>query len=149
MWYDATSAAGSLEAPDSPVKGKMAYAQAPVKLTEASGWLYAWSWAIEKKSAKQDNAWKFISWASSKKYEELVGAQDGWATVPAGKRISTYENPEYKKEAGRSPRRPSRRSRPPTRSTLASSRGQRSVSSLSTSRSSPTSVPRSARTSRL
>ena len=100
MWYDATSAAGSLEAPDSPVKGKMAYAQAPVKMTDASGWLYTWAWAIEKKSAKQDNAWKFISWASSKKYEELVGAQDGWATVPAGKRISTYENPEYKKEAG-------------------------------------------------
>ena len=42
MWYDATSAAGSLEAPDSPVKGKMAYAQAPVKLTKSSGWLYAW-----------------------------------------------------------------------------------------------------------
>jgi sorbitol/mannitol transport system substrate-binding protein len=100
MWYDATSAAGSLEAPDSPVKGKMAYVQAPVKLTKSSGWLYAWSWAIEKKSAKQDNAWKFISWASSKKYEELVGAQDGWATVPAGKRISTYQNPDYKKEAG-------------------------------------------------
>src|SRR5215207_6110757 len=100
MWYDATSAAGSLEAPDSPVKGKMAYAQAPVKLTDASGWLYTWAWAIEKKSTKQDNAWKFISWASSQMYEELVGAQDGWATVPAGKRISTYENPEYKKEAG-------------------------------------------------
>jgi sorbitol/mannitol transport system substrate-binding protein len=100
MWYDATSAAGSLEAPDSPVKGKMAYVQAPVKLTKSSGWLYTWSWAIEKKSQKQDNAWKFISWASSKKYEELVGAQDGWATVPAGKRISTYSNPEYKKAAG-------------------------------------------------
>jgi sorbitol/mannitol transport system substrate-binding protein len=100
MWYDATSAAGSLEAPDSPVKGKMAYAQAPVKMTDASGWLYTWAWAIEKKSQKQDDAWKFMSWASSKKYEELVGAQDGWATVPAGKRISTYQNPEYKKEAG-------------------------------------------------
>ena len=37
MWYDATSAAGSLEAPDSPVKGKMAYVQAPVKLTKSSG----------------------------------------------------------------------------------------------------------------
>jgi len=100
MWYDATSAAGSLEAPDSPVKGKMAYVQAPVKLTKSSGWLYTWAWAIEKKSQKQDAAWKFISWASSKKYEELVGAQDGWATVPAGKRISTYQNPEYKKAAG-------------------------------------------------
>ena len=28
----------------------MAYAQAPVKLTDASGWLYTWAWAIEKKS---------------------------------------------------------------------------------------------------
>ena len=67
-------------------------------MTDASGWLYTWAWAIEK--SQQENAWKFISWASSKKYEELVGAQDGWATVPAGKRISTYQNPEYKKEAG-------------------------------------------------
>ena len=30
MWYDATSAAGSLEAADSPVKGKIGYAPAPV-----------------------------------------------------------------------------------------------------------------------
>jgi sorbitol/mannitol transport system substrate-binding protein len=100
MWYDATSAAGKLEASDSPVKGKMAYAQAPVKMTKSSGWLYAWSWAIEKKSAKSDDAWKFISWASSKKYEELVGGAEGWANVPAGKRASTYANAEYKKAAG-------------------------------------------------
>src|SRR5919106_644804 len=30
MWYDATSAAGSLEAADSPVRGKIGYAPAPV-----------------------------------------------------------------------------------------------------------------------
>ncbi|GAB2596123.1 extracellular solute-binding protein [Microlunatus antarcticus] len=100
MWYDATSAAGSLEAPDSPVKGKMGYVQAPVKETKASGWLYAWSWMIEKKSTKADNAWKFISWASGKDYENLVGQQDGWATVPAGKRESTYANADYIKAAG-------------------------------------------------
>lgn len=100
MWYDATSAAGSLEAIDSPVKGKMGYVQAPVKMTQHAGWLYAWSWAMEKKSTKTDDAWKFISWASSKKYEELVGAQDGWATVPAGKRASTYKNANYLKAAG-------------------------------------------------
>ena len=100
MWYDATSGAGKLEAEDSPIKGKVGYVQAPVKETKAAGWLYAWSWAIEKKSSKQDNAWKFISWASSKKYEELVGAQDGWATVPAGKRESTYANADYIKAAG-------------------------------------------------
>ena len=100
MWYDATSAAGSLEAPDSPVKGKMGYVQAPVKETKSSGWLYAWSWMIEKKSTKADNAWKFISWASGKDYENLVGQQDGWATVPAGKRESTYKNADYLKAAG-------------------------------------------------
>ncbi|MFK4088685.1 ABC transporter substrate-binding protein [Kribbella sp. NPDC020789] len=100
MWYDATSAAGSLEAPNSPVKGKIGYAQAPVKETDSSGWLYAWSWSIQEASKKQDNAWKFISWASSKEYEQLVGEKLGWSRVPAGKRASTYENPAYLKEAG-------------------------------------------------
>lgn len=99
MWYDATSAAGSLEAPNSPVKGKMGYAPAPVVKTDSSGWLYAWSWSIQEASKKKDNAWKFISWASSKQYEELVGKELGWSRVPAGKRASTYENPEYRKEA--------------------------------------------------
>jgi len=100
MWYDATSAAGSLEASDSPVRGKIGYAAAPVVETDTSGWLYAWSWAIQQASAKKDKAWQFISWASSKEYEELVGKELGWSRVPAGKRASTYENPEYLKEAG-------------------------------------------------
>jgi sorbitol/mannitol transport system substrate-binding protein len=97
MWYDATSAAGSLESDASPVKGKIGYVAAPVVKTKTSGWLYAWSWAIEKASNKQDNAWKFISWASSKDYENLVGKNIGWTSVPAGKRASTYDNPDYVK----------------------------------------------------
>jgi hypothetical protein len=60
MWYDATSAAGSLDGKDSPVAGKIGYVQAPVKLTKSSGWLYAWSWAIEKASKNKDDAWKFV-----------------------------------------------------------------------------------------
>jgi sorbitol/mannitol transport system substrate-binding protein len=99
MWYDATSAAGSLEAADSPVRGKMGYVAAPVLKTDSSGWLYAWSWGIQEASAKKGNAWQFISWASSKEYEELVGSELGWSRVPAGKRASTYENPEYVQEA--------------------------------------------------
>ena len=95
MWYDATSAAGSLEADDSPVKGKMAYVAAPVEKTQSAGWLYAWSWGIQQASEKKENAWKFISWASSKQYEELVGQQVGWSSVPAGKRASTYANQDY------------------------------------------------------
>lgn len=95
MWYDATSAAGILEAADSPVKGKLGYAQAPVEKTASSGWLYAWSWAIEKSTPKSADAWKFISWASGQGYENLVGNELGWPRVPAGKRSSTYENPQY------------------------------------------------------
>ncbi|MEO5609652.1 MAG: sugar ABC transporter substrate-binding protein [Ornithinibacter sp.] len=95
MWYDATSAAGSLEADGSPVKGKLGYAPAPVVKTDSSGWLYAWSWAIQEASTKKDDAWKFMSWASSKDYEQLVGEQVGWASVPSGKRASTFENPDY------------------------------------------------------
>ncbi len=99
MWYDATSAAGSVEGAGSPVAGKVGYVQAPVKVTKHSGWLYAWSWMMEKKVANPDAAWKFISWASSKQYENLVGAADGWATLPSGKRASTYANPNYTKAA--------------------------------------------------
>jgi len=95
MWYDATSAAGSLEGASSPVKGKIGYAAAPVVKTASSGWLYAWSWSIEQASSHKDNAWKFISWASSKQYEQLVGSQLGWSKVPSGKRESTYQNPNY------------------------------------------------------
>jgi len=97
MWYDATSAAGSLEGTASPNRGKFGYAPAPVVKTASSGWLYAWSWAIEKASKKKDAAWKFLSWASSKQYEQLVGDKIGWTSVPAGKRMSTYQNPDYLK----------------------------------------------------
>jgi sorbitol/mannitol transport system substrate-binding protein len=99
MWYDATSAAGSLEAANSPVKGKVGYAPAPVEKTESSGWLYTWAWGIQKASRNPDNAWKFVSWASGKGYEELVGDEVGWSNVPAGKRASTYANADYRKEA--------------------------------------------------
>ncbi|MET7814567.1 sugar ABC transporter substrate-binding protein [Streptomyces sp. NPDC005395] len=99
MWYDATSAAGSLDAAGSPVKGKIGYAPAPVEKTDSAGWLYTWAWGIQKASRNSDKAWKFVSWASSKEYEQLVGDEIGWSNVPAGKRASTYENPAYVKEA--------------------------------------------------
>ena len=75
MWYDATSAAGALEAEDSPVKGKIGYAQAPVKETKSSGWLWTWSWAMQAASKKQDAAEKFIAWASSERLRGTGGLQ--------------------------------------------------------------------------
>ena len=101
MWYDATVAAGLLEADDSPVKGKNAYAPAPVNKTEASGWLWSWALAIPKTTSKQDIAWKYVSWATGPEYIKAAGSKiaGGWAAIPPGTRKSTYEIPEYKKAA--------------------------------------------------
>jgi sorbitol/mannitol transport system substrate-binding protein len=100
MWYDATSAAGTLEDPNaSKVSGKVGYVYAPVNKTEYSGWLWTWAWAMPKTTKKADAAWKFISWATSKDYEKLVGEKLGWSRVPSGKRASTYDIPQYKESA--------------------------------------------------
>ena len=98
MWYDATSAAGSLEDPSvSNVAGKIGYAYAPVKETESAGWLWTWAWTMPKTTKHADAAAKFALWASGKDYEKLVGEKLGWARVPSGKRVSTYSLPEYQK----------------------------------------------------
>jgi sorbitol/mannitol transport system substrate-binding protein len=100
MWYDATSAAASLEDPkSSKVAGKVGYVFAPVAKTNYSGWLWTWSWVMPKTTKNADNAWKFVSWASGKDYERLVGRQLGWSRIPDGKRESTYRIPEYQQAA--------------------------------------------------
>ncbi|MDJ0339860.1 sugar ABC transporter substrate-binding protein [Cryobacterium sp. PH31-O1] len=95
MWYDATSAAGPLEAEGSAVAGKVGYVHAPVKETAESGWLWAWNLAIPNTSKNQDAAWQFVSWATSTEYIDLVGTTLGWERVPPGSRTSTYENENY------------------------------------------------------
>lgn len=100
MWYDATSAAGTLEDPNaSKVAGKVGYVYAPVEKTKSSGWLWAWAWAMPKTTKQADTAWEFISWATSKEYEKLVGEKLGWSRLPAGKRKSTYDIPQYRESA--------------------------------------------------
>jgi polyol transport system substrate-binding protein len=101
MWYDATVAAGSLEADDSPVKGKNGYALAPVEKTKASGWLWTWALAIPQNSSDPDTAWKYISWATGPDYIKAAGTKvsGGWAAIPPGTRASTYEIPQYKQAA--------------------------------------------------
>jgi sorbitol/mannitol transport system substrate-binding protein len=101
MWYDATVAAGLLEASDSPVKGKNGYALAPVEKTKASGWLWSWALAIPKSSPDSASAWKYISWATGPDYIKAAGTKTkgGWASIPPGTRASTYQIPQYKKAA--------------------------------------------------
>ena len=100
MWYDATVGASVIDAPGSPIAGKLGYAPAPVELTKNSGWLWSWALAIESSSKHKDAAWTYISWATSKQYIQYAGKQLGWASVPPGSRYSTYSNPSYKKAAG-------------------------------------------------
>ena len=101
MWYDATVAAGLLEASDSPVKGKNGYAAAPIDKTKASGWLWTWALAIPKSSSKQDLGWKYIAFATGPQYLKEAGSRvpGGWAALPPGTRKSTYRIPQYKKAA--------------------------------------------------
>jgi sorbitol/mannitol transport system substrate-binding protein len=97
MWYDATVAAGLLEAKDSPVKGKNGFAFAPVYKTKSSGWLWSWALAIPKSSPDPADAWTYIAWATSAQYIKAAGThtKGGWASIPPGTRISTYKLPQY------------------------------------------------------
>src|SRR5436190_20248833 len=101
MWYDATVAAGLLEAKDSPVKGKNGYALAPVEKTKASGWLWSWALAIPKSAPDAASAWKYIAWATGPSYIKAAGTKTkgGWAAIPPGTRLSTYQIPQYKQAA--------------------------------------------------
>jgi polyol transport system substrate-binding protein len=101
MWYDATVAAGLLEADDSDVKGKNGYAPAPVEKTPASGWLWTWALAIPTTSEQVDAAWEYISFATGPEYLEQAGTRvpGGWAAIPPGTRESTYEIPQYEEAA--------------------------------------------------
>jgi sorbitol/mannitol transport system substrate-binding protein len=101
MWIDATVAASFVTNPkDSKVYDKVGFALAPDNgLGKRGNWLWAWSLAIPAGSQKTDAAQKFVGWATSKGYLELVAAKEGWANVPPGTRTSLYENPEYLKEA--------------------------------------------------
>ncbi|QCB52561.1 sugar ABC transporter substrate-binding protein [Rhodococcus sp. PAMC28707] len=97
MWYDATSAVSVLEDPtSSSVVGKIGYAKAPSAVKGDNGWLYSWALGIPKTSKNPDEAWKFVSWMTSKEYLNKVGSELGWERVPPGSRLSTYEIPEYK-----------------------------------------------------
>ena len=99
MWYDATVAASTLDAPPSPIAGKLGFAPAPVMKTSAAGWLWAWALSIEGSSKHEDAAWQFMNWATSKDYIKYDAQKNGWAAVPPGTRVSTYQNPEYQKAA--------------------------------------------------
>ncbi len=94
MWVDATVAAGFLA--NSPAGPDIAHALAPVgPVAKGNQWLWSWNLAIPSTTNVTEAAFRFMMWATSKDYIELVAAEKGWAAVPPGTRISTYERPEY------------------------------------------------------
>ncbi|MEO0987026.1 MAG: sugar ABC transporter substrate-binding protein [Cyanobacteria bacterium J06639_14] len=101
MWIDATVAAGLLSNPDlSQVADKVGFARAPVEsYPNGSNWLWSWALAIPETSRSPAAAQRFITWATSKAYIQLVADESGWVSVPPGTRTSTYENPNYQEVA--------------------------------------------------
>jgi sorbitol/mannitol transport system substrate-binding protein len=101
IWIDATVAASFVTNPkESKVADHVGFALAPnIGLGKNANWLWAWSLAVPAGSQKAGAAKKFIAWATSKHYLELVASNDGWANVPPGTRKSLYENLEYQKAA--------------------------------------------------
>jgi len=101
MWIDATVAASFVTDPtQSQVADRVGFALAPdTGLGKRSNWLWAWSLAIPAGSQKAEAAERFISWATSKHYLDLVANEVGWANVPPGTRTSLYENPAYQAAA--------------------------------------------------
>ncbi|WP_339778179.1 sugar ABC transporter substrate-binding protein [uncultured Thalassospira sp.] len=97
MWIDATVAASFVTNPkDSKVADQVGFTEAPCAVTcTGANWLWAWNLAIPASSKNTDAAEKFIAWATSKSYLELVASKDGWANVPPGTRMSLYQNQKY------------------------------------------------------
>ncbi|MEO6015336.1 MAG: sugar ABC transporter substrate-binding protein [Devosia sp.] len=100
MWIDATVAASFVTGADSTVADKVGFALAPDKgLGKRGNWLWAWNLAIPAGSQKVEAAEKFVAWATSKHYTELVAKEVGWANAPPGTRTSLYANAEYQAAA--------------------------------------------------
>jgi sorbitol/mannitol transport system substrate-binding protein len=101
VWIDATIAASFISDPkQSKVADKVAFVQAPVAVTpKGANWLWSWNLAIPASSKHPEEAQKFITWATSKDYINLIAKDSGWHAVPTGTRKSTYANAEFQKVA--------------------------------------------------
>ena len=96
MWIDATSAGSGVTSSDSEVADRVGFALAPDNgLGKRANWLWAWALAIPAGTDNEEAAKKFVAWATSKEYLELVAENEGWSQVPPGSRTSLYENENY------------------------------------------------------
>lgn len=103
LWVDASVGAAFVAAPGThPWAHDVGLIQAPVGSTpRGNHWLWAWALAIPAGVAPERAraAQQFIEWATSRAYVELVAARRGWALVPTGNRLSTYQRPAFQTAA--------------------------------------------------
>jgi sorbitol/mannitol transport system substrate-binding protein len=97
MWVDASVAGGFVvDTHQSMVADKVGFAKAPYQVTvKGSSWIWTWALAIPVSSNKYDEAVKFICWATSREYGQLVAEKHGLSAVPPGTRVSTYKGTKY------------------------------------------------------
>lgn len=97
IYYDATVSASVFEGEDSVIKGKMGYALSPAGPgkgnTQTIG---GWGLAVTASTKNQAEAFKYLTWITSKDYVKLVADNKGWINVPSGARTSTYTSADYK-----------------------------------------------------
>ncbi|ARJ70486.1 ABC transporter substrate-binding protein [Paracoccus contaminans] len=102
IWIDATVAASFVTDPkESTVADKVAFAQFPNKegVDNHGNWLWSWNLAIPASTDAPEAAEKFVAWATSRGYTELVASKEGWRAAPPGTRTSLYANADYKAAA--------------------------------------------------
>lgn len=101
IWVDASIAASFVSDPkQSKVADVVDFTQTPVAVTpKGANWLWAWSLGIPASSKREEAAQKFVQWATSRDYVQLVAKESGWISVPTGTRKSTYASPEFTKVA--------------------------------------------------
>jgi sorbitol/mannitol transport system substrate-binding protein len=97
IWIDATIASNTLFDNElSLVSDHVGVVKAPTAVTShGANWLWAWSFAIPANSQNKNIAQKFITWATSKSYINLVSQKKGIKSIPQGTRHSTYANHTY------------------------------------------------------
>ncbi len=97
IWIDATVAASSITDPEtSNVADRVGFALAPGRgLGKTANWLWVWALGVSSGSEHQEEAKRFVAWATSKDYTGFVAEEEGWVNAPPGTRQSLYENPEY------------------------------------------------------
>ena len=94
---DATSVGGALvDRKLNRLADQVGFALAPyATTTKGAGWLWSWALAIPSNSKNGDAAQRFIQWATSEAYLNLVAQSKGWAAIPSGTRLSTYRRTEF------------------------------------------------------